>query len=136
MDGAVAIDVEYGPVGRGYSRAHRVMGRDGNAYFAKGQSYIRHFRHVATNELIAAGLAIQMDLPLPPHAILFKGKHLFFGSNRVGCDRHRSDVLHLYFRASNYENSERVRISLMFSRFDHCFGHPNAISLCSKTTYW
>src|SRR5947209_6185801 len=83
MDGPVAIDQVYGLVGAGHSRAHYVGGRDGIEYVAKGPSFVRKFRHVAANEIVAAELALRMGLPIPKHRLLTLGKNLFFGSSRV-----------------------------------------------------
>lgn len=83
MDEWIAIETIYRPVGAGCSKAIAVAGADGNDYVAKGPTLVRNFRHVATNEMVAAGLASKMKLPFPAHRILTRGKKLFFGSSMV-----------------------------------------------------
>ena len=102
MDGPIAIDQVYGPVGTGYSRAHYVGGRDGVEYVAKGTSFARKFRHVAANEIVSAELALLMGLPIPKHRLLTLGKKLFFGSSRVIPSKfHPTIDLELFGRCAN-----------------------------------
>ena len=92
----VPIDVVYGLVGTGYSRAHNVLA-NGIEYVAKGPSWVRQFRHLAANELVAAGLAVFMGLPMPDFRILSQAKKLFFGSVQLAPSEYHPAIDDYFF---------------------------------------
>jgi hypothetical protein len=79
----IPIKDVYGAVGTGFSIAHDALAMDGVEYVVKGARYVRKFRHVAVNELVAARLAIEMGLPIPDHRVLSHDGELFFGSVKL-----------------------------------------------------
>lgn len=83
MGDTVTIQTIYREVGTGMCRTHYVLGSDGLEYAAKGPSFIRNFRHVATNELVAVGIASKMGLPVQEWRVLTRGKKMFFGSRWI-----------------------------------------------------
>src|ERR1022692_928398 len=106
MDGTVAIQIVYGLTGTGLSRTHYVLGKDGIDYAAKGPSFVRNFRHVATNELVAAGIASRMGLPFQKWRVLTLGKKMFFGSNRIPESRYHQTIDDYLFESC--KNNDQV----------------------------
>lgn len=78
MDGRLSITRVFREVGSGCSRSLYVLADDGNEYQAKGE--LHKFRHVATNELVAVRLAKRLGLSVRDHAVLARGRKLYFGS--------------------------------------------------------
>jgi len=129
----IPVEREYEPLGTGYSQSITVDGQDGKEYVAKGPTLVRNFRHVAANELVAAGLATKMGLPIPPYCILSRGKKLYFGSNRQDRTNHHIGLDNgLLARCSNIDKVyELVVFDAWICNLDRHAG--NFLVRCSGT---
>jgi hypothetical protein len=76
----LALDTDYGPVGRGASNPRYVLASDENEYIIKGPSLSSDNPRVGANELIAARLASKLGLPVLRYALLSWRGGLFFAS--------------------------------------------------------
>lgn len=74
----------HGPFGNGTSKAEHVTAENGEDYLIKGPHLLPEHRYVAANELIAAGIAEHLGLPILDYRVLRAGPHgddLVFGSS-------------------------------------------------------
>jgi hypothetical protein len=78
---ALAVKDDFGPIGKGASKARYVSAENGSEYVIKGPSLTPDHPTVAANEWIAASLASKMGLPILDHQIVTMGGNLFFASS-------------------------------------------------------
>ena len=78
---ALRVVDDYGYVGDGASGAHGALCENGEEYLLKGPAYSPGHPQVAANEIIAAGLAGLLTLPILDHTIAESDGHLFFASS-------------------------------------------------------
>jgi hypothetical protein len=102
---ALVVMDDYGPIGRGASRAHQVAAENGEEYIVKGPSLTPEHPTVAANEWIAAQLASALGLPILPYQVLRMGNALLFGSLWMppGATWYNGIDRHLFDRCDNRE---------------------------------
>jgi len=76
----LAVETDYGEVGKGASRAHYVLAENGSEYLIKGPAFTPEHPTVGGNEWVAARLADALGLPVLDHRIATMGGQLFFAS--------------------------------------------------------
>ncbi len=112
MPSWTTIDTVYGPVGDGYSRTLWVLADNGTEYLAKGPSLVKGFKHVAANELVAAGIAQRMGLPVLDARVLELNGDLYFGSTWMDGSRYHPVIdRELLYRC---HNSQKVYEMVVF----------------------
>jgi len=105
MDGPLSIEQVFGEVGSGCSHSIIVRAEDGNEYQAKGPTLVKKFRHIGVNELVAAGIAIRMGLPMPPYRILRRTRNLFFATNKMVPSTFHPSIDEVLFNACTNSDS-------------------------------
>ena len=78
--GFVKVVEDYGPIGRGASKAHYVLAENGSNYIVKGPTLTPEHPYVAANEIITASLAEQLGLPVLDSRIALLGDTFVFAS--------------------------------------------------------
>jgi len=79
----LAVETDYGEVGKGASRAHYVLAENGSEYLIKGPAFTPEHATVGGNEWVAARLADGLGLPVLDHRVATMGGRLFFASARM-----------------------------------------------------
>ena len=80
MDSPIPIEKVYRAVGKGSRNSVYVLAKNKIEYIAKSSSLVKDYRHIVTNELVAAALAKRIGLAILDYRVLTLGKNLYFGS--------------------------------------------------------
>jgi hypothetical protein len=116
----VHVDTDYGPVGIGQSGARFILADNDREYLIKGPTLNQELPYGAVDEIIAAGLAREIGLPILDYQVVEWNGAYFFGTARLTPDSFIAGMTEgLFLRSTNRDQVyELVAFDVWLRNFD------------------